>query len=392
MHPIINKIQQKFEQTFSEKPLIVRAPGRVNLIGEHTDYNDGFVLPAAINKAIYLGVTKREDDQIHLVSIDLNESFVGSVNKLEKTAQHWTLYILGVVEQLQKAGKTVGGFNLVFSGDIPLGAGLSSSAALECGVAFGLNELYSLGLDRVTMVKMAQAAENEFVGVKCGIMDQFASMMGKKNAVIQLDCRSLDYTYNPIEMEGIEIVLFDSCVSHSLASSEYNTRRSQCEQGVKLIQQKYPEVKNLRDATQDMLDELVKDQDPVVYRRCRYVVQENRRLLEGCEDLKRGDVAAFGKKMFATHEGLSKNYEVSCPELDFLIDAVKDQPAVLGARMMGGGFGGCTINLVKKEAIPQLIEEVSAKYEAKTGKQPKVYVAETEAGVDIVHENEAATA
>jgi galactokinase len=367
MHPIINTIQQKFEQTFSEKPLIVRAPGRVNLIGEHTDYNDGFVLPAAINKAIYLGVSKRADDQIHLVSIDLNESFTGTVNKLEKTAPHWTLYILGVVEQFQKAGKTVGGFNLVFSGDIPLGAGLSSSAALECGVAFGLNELFSLGLDRVTMVKMAQAAENEFVGVKCGIMDQFASMMGHKNSVIQLDCRSL-------------------------ASSEYNTRRSQCEQGVKLIQEKYPEVKNLRDATQQMLDELVKDQDPVVYRRCRYVVQENRRLLEGCEDLKRGDVAAFGKKMFATHEGLSKNYEVSCPELDFLIDCVKDQPAVLGARMMGGGFGGCTINLVKKDAIPQLIEDVSAKYEARTGKKPKVYVAETEAGVDIVHENEAATA
>ena len=391
MHSIINKIEQKFEQTFSEKPLIIRAPGRVNLIGEHTDYNDGFVLPAAINKAIYLGVSQRADDEIHLVSVDLNESFTGSVHKLEKEGQHWTLYILGVVEQLQKAGKTVGGFNLVFSGDIPLGAGLSSSAALECGVAFGLNELFSLGLDRVSMVKMAQAAENEFVGVKCGIMDQFASMMGRKNAVIQLDCRSLDYTYNPIEMAGIEIVLFDSRVSHSLASSEYNTRRSQCEQGVKLIQTKYPEVKNLRDATQDMLDELVKDQDPVVYRRCRYVVQENRRLLEGCEDLKRGDVAAFGKKMFATHEGLSKNYEVSCPELDFLIDCVKDQPAVLGARMMGGGFGGCTINLVKKEAIPQLIEEVSAKYEAKTGQKPKVYVAETEAGVGIVHENEITT-
>jgi galactokinase len=390
MHLIINKIKQKFEQTFQEKPLIIRAPGRVNLIGEHTDYNDGFVLPAAINKAIYIGLSKRQDDQIHLVSIDLDESFTGRVQVLEQNDQHWTLYILGVVQQLQKAGLKVGGFNLVFSGDIPLGAGLSSSAALECGVAFGLNELFALGLERVQMVKMAQAAENEFVGVKCGIMDQFASMMGKKNFVIQLDCRSLDYTYNPIEMEGIDIVLFDSCVSHSLASSEYNTRRLQCEQGVKLIRQKYPQVKTLRDATQDMLDELVKDQDPVVYRRCRYVVQENRRLLEGCEDLKRGDVAAFGQKMYETHTGLSKNYEVSCPELDFLIDCVKDQPGVLGARMMGGGFGGCTINLVKKEAIQDLISAVSAKYEAHTGKKPKVYVAQTEAGVGIVHETEGA--
>jgi len=392
MHPIINNIQKTFEEKFKEKPLIIRAPGRVNLIGEHTDYNDGFVLPAAINKAIYLGVSARRDDQIELVALDLNESYTGNTGNIEKNDQHWTLYILGVVEQLQKAGLKVGGFNCVFSGDIPLGAGLSSSAALECGVAFSLNELFSLGLDKVTMVKMAQCAENEFVGVKCGIMDQFASMMGKKDAVIQLDCRSLDYSYNPIEMDGIDIVLFDSGVSHSLASSEYNTRRQQCEQGVKLIQKKYPEVNSLRDATQEMLDELVKAQDPLVYRRCRYVVQENKRLLEGCEDLKKGDVAAFGQKMFATHEGLSKNYEVSCPELDFLIDCVKEQPAVLGARMMGGGFGGCTINLVRKEAIPDLISEVSAKYEAKTGKRPKVYVAETEAGVGVVAQPQTVTA
>ena len=350
------------------------------------------MLPAAINKAIYLGLSARKDDRIELVSIDLNESYSGSIHKIEQNNQHWTLYILGVVDQLHKAGIQIGGFNCVFSGDIPLGAGLSSSAALECGVAFGLNEIFSLGLEKVRMVKLAQCAENEFVGVKCGIMDQFASMMGKKNFVIQLDCRSLEYTYNPIEMDGIDIVLFDSCVSHSLASSEYNTRRQQCEQGVKLIQQKYPEVKNLRDATQDMLDELVKEQDPLVYRRCRYVVQENRRLLEGCEDLKRGDVAAFGQKMFQTHEGLSKNYEVSCPELDFLISCVKDHPAVLGARMMGGGFGGCTINLVRKEAIPALIGEVSAKYQAAMGKAPKVYVAETEAGVGIVREETTAAA
>lgn len=392
MHSIINNIQQKFEEKFQEKPLIIRAPGRVNLIGEHTDYNDGFVLPAAINKAIYLGMSARQDDRIELVAVDLNEAYTGTVNHIEQNNQHWTLYILGVVDQLQKAGLKVGGFNCVFSGDIPLGAGLSSSAALECGVVFGLNELFSLELDKVHMVKIAQCAENEFVGVQCGIMDQFASMMGKKNFVIQLDCRSLDYRYNPIEMEGVDIVLFDSCVSHSLASSEYNTRRQQCEQGVQLIRQKYPEVTTLRDATQEMLDELVKDQDPVVYRRCRYVVQENRRLLEGCEDLKRGDVASFGQKMFATHEGLSKNYEVSCPELDFLIDCVKDHPDVLGARMMGGGFGGCTINLVRKEAIPELIRSVSGKYEAAMGKTPKVYVAETEAGVGIVQQQETAAA
>ena len=384
MQPIIQNIQEAFQQKFQQEPFIVRAPGRVNLIGEHTDYNEGFVLPAAINKAIYLGMSARKDNKIELVALDLKDSYSADVDHVQQNDRQWTLYILGVVEQIQKAGKQVGGFNCIFSGDIPLGAGLSSSAALECGVAYGLNELFQLGLEKVQMVKMAQAAENQFVGVQCGIMDQFASMMGQKNAVIQLDCRTLDYQYNPIAMEGIEIVLFDSMVSHSLASSEYNTRRAQCEQGVKLIQQKYPEVKNLRDATQEMLDELVKDVDPLVYRRCRYVVQENKRLLEGCEDLKRGDVAAFGQKMFATHEGLSQNYEVSCPELDFLIDCVKTNPAVLGARMMGGGFGGCTINLVKKKAVAGLIEEVKQKYEAQTGKVPHVYVAETEAGVGAV--------
>ena len=384
MQPIIQNIQKEFKERFQKEPYIVRAPGRVNLIGEHTDYNEGFVLPAAINKAIYLGMSAREDNKIELAALDLKDNYSGDVDHVIHNEKQWTLYILGVVDQIQKAGLQVGGFNCIFSGDIPLGAGLSSSAALECGVAYGLNELFNLGLEKLQMVKMAQAAENQFVGVQCGIMDQFASMMGQKNAVIQLDCRSLDYQYNPIAMEGIEIVLFDSMVSHSLASSEYNTRRAQCEQGVKLLQQTYPQVKTLRDATQDMLDELVKQTNPLVYRRCRYVVQENKRLLEGCEDLKRGDVAAFGKKMFATHEGLSKNYEVSCPELDYLIELVKDNPNVLGARMMGGGFGGCTINLVRKQSVPGLIEDVKQKYEAKTGKVPKVYVAETEAGVGPV--------
>lgn len=385
MNQIVETIQKKYKEVFNEQPRLVRAPGRVNLIGEHTDYNNGYVLPASIDKAIYLAIGKRSDDEIHLISVDLDDQFIGTVNQVERNEKHWSLYILGVVSEMQQAGHKVGGFNCVFSGDIPLGAGLSSSAALECGVGFGLNELFSLGIDKIALIKLAQKAENDFVGVKCGIMDQFASMMGQKNKVIRLDCQSLDYEYNPLEMEGIEIVLFDSNVSHSLASSEYNTRREQCEQGVALIQQKYPEVKTLRDATQDMLDELVQKADPLVYRRCTFVVQENRRLLEGCEDLKRGDVAAFGQKMFATHKGLSKNYEVSCEELDYLISCVENDTDVLGARMMGGGFGGCTINLVKTAHVPELTKKVTAAYKKDMKKDLKVYVAQTQDGVSLLN-------
>ncbi len=366
--------------------MLVRAPGRVNLIGEHTDYNNGFVLPAAINKSIYLAVSKRKDDVIHLISLDLKDEYITNIKSFEHNDKHWTHYILGVVEQLQKQGFNVGGFNCVFSGDIPLGAGLSSSAALECGVAYALNQLFDFNIDRIDLVKLSQKAENEFVGVKSGIMDQFASMMGKKNQVIKLDCLTLEYEYSPLKMDGIEIVLFDSNVKHSLVTSEYNTRREQCEAGVKMIQQKYPQVKSLRDATIEMVDEIIKPQDELIYRRCKYVVGENIRLQMGTEDLRRNDVAAFGKKMFATHEGLSKDYEVSCKELDFLIDCVKDNPNVLGARMMGGGFGGCTINLVKEEAVEDLVKSVSEKYRAVMGKDTKVYIAKIEDGVSVVED------
>lgn len=384
MNPHLSQIIEKFSQTFSEKPTLVRAPGRVNLIGEHTDYNNGFVLPASINKSIYLAVSKRSDEKIHLISLDLNDEYISDIHTYQPREKSWADYILGVVQQLQQLSYNIGGFNCIFSGDIPLGAGLSSSAALECGVAFSLNLLFELNIDKIDLVRLSQKAENEFVGVKSGIMDQFASMMGRKNQVIKLDCQSLAYEYNPLQMDGIEIVLFDSCVKHSLVTSEYNTRRAQCEAGVQMIAEKYPEVKSLRDATVEMIDEIIKPKDELVYRRCKYVVEENKRLLEGCEDLKRGDVKAFGKKMFATHEGLSKDYEVSCKELDFLIDCVKDNNAVLGARMMGGGFGGCTINLVKEDAVDELVKSVTDKYKTQTGKDTKVYVAKIEDGVSVV--------
>jgi len=365
-------------------PLIVRSPGRVNLIGEHTDYNHGFVLPAAIDKAIYLAAASRPDNEIHLVALDLRKSYNGSLDKLVSSPMHWPDYLLGVVQQLVLEGHPLGGFNIVFAGDIPLGAGMSSSAALECATAFALNQLFDLGLDTLAMVTLAQKAENRFVGVQCGIMDQFASMFGRRDQVIRLDCDSLQYTYFPLQLDGIRIVLLDTHVHHSLASSEYNTRRRQCETGVRLIRENCPEVASLRDVTLDMLDSYVAPVDQLVDRRCRFIVGENARLLAATEDLKRGDLTAFGQKMFETHQGLSREYEVSCPELDFLVDQVRDDPAVLGARMMGGGFGGCTINLVKAEAVDALAGRIAPVYRKEMKRELTAYVARIEDGTSVV--------
>jgi galactokinase len=380
------RVTEKFKRLFSHSdPLIVRSPGRVNLIGEHTDYNNGFVLPAAINKAIYMAVAQRSDDEIHITALDLDQSYLGHTSRILPSPLHWPDFILGVIQQLQSLGHTIGGFNCVFGGDIPLGAGMSSSAALECATAFSLNELFGLKLDPLTMVKLSQKAENQFVGVQCGIMDQFASMFGKKNHVIRLDCQSLDYEYVPFNTDGIRIVLLDTNVKHSLASSEYNTRRQQCEAGVKLIRAHHPEVKSLRDVSLDMLQKYVAPVEALINQRCEYVVEENARLLASAKDLQKGDIAAFGRKMFASHEGLSRKYEVSCPELDFLVGQVKDHPGVIGARMMGGGFGGCTINLVKVEAIDELVEQVAPLYQKAMNLELKVYIGQIENGTEIVN-------
>ncbi|MEO5684788.1 MAG: galactokinase [Chitinophagaceae bacterium] len=365
--------------------IVARSPGRINLIGEHTDYNDGFVLPAAIDKAAYVVITPRDDHEIHLHSVDLEENYATTVAELAKSADmSWPNYILGVIDQFISAGVAVGGFDAALTGDIPIGAGLSSSAAVECAVALAMNELYASGFDKFTLVKLAQKAENNFVGVQCGIMDQFASMFGKHNHVIRLDCRSLEFEYVPFNMDGIKILLLDTNVKHSLGSSEYNVRRKQCETGVAWIQRHEPFVKSLRDATVEMLDKYILHDDILIYQRCKYVVEENNRLLAACKDLEQGNIPAFGARMYETHYGLSKLYEVSCPELDFLVAHVQDNPAVLGARMMGGGFGGCTINLVKEEAIEDLVTETTAAYQKGMNKILTAHVAKIEAGSNII--------
>lgn len=375
------QLRKIFVEKFQSTPLLVKSPSRINLIGEHTDYNEGFVLPASIDKYIYFAISKRKDDTIHLYSLEYNESQTASLQDLSTPGKQWPVYVLGVVDQLQKNGYRISGFNLMFDGDVPIGAGMSSSAAVECATIFSLNELFGLGIPKIEMVKMAQLAEHEFAGVKCGIMDQFASMFGKAGHVIRLDCRSLEYEYVPFDMKGIKIVLLDTNVKHSLASSAYNERRTQCEAGVAKIQQHIPGVKSLRDATIKMLGDYVTN--PVVYQRCKYVVEEIERLQHACADLNNGDMNAFGKKMYATHDGLSKLYEVSCTELDCLVDAVRIHPSVLGARMMGGGFGGCTINLVKETEVEKIINTVSETYKSKMNKELSAYIVTIESGTCI---------
>jgi len=383
MHPIVKKVVDNYANAFGEKHIVVRSPGRVNIIGEHTDYNEGFVLPAAIDKAAFVAAGIRNDNQIKLYSGAFDENFEADLTALKPTDKGWPNYVLGVADQLLKRGYKISGFNLVLDADIPIGAGLSSSAAIECATAVALDNLFGLKIPKKELALIAQKAEHTFPGVMCGIMDQFASLFGKKDHVIKLDCRSLDYEYKPFKLDGYSILLLNTNVEHSLASTEYNVRRSQCEEGVAIIKKTHGEVNSLRDVSPDML-QLVKDVNPEIYRRCKYVVEENIRLLTGCDDLAQGNLQALGKKMFETHHGLKTEYNVSCRELDFLVDAVKDNPAVLGARMMGGGFGGCTINLVKNDAIDDLINNVSPAYAKQMGKELTPYVASVEEGTSFV--------
>ncbi len=383
---MINKLSDIFQQKFSSEPLIVRSPGRVNIIGEHTDYNEGFVLPASIDKAIYVAVSKRDDGQVHLFSCDYNEGFEVALSAIQPT-ENWTTYILGVVDQLVKRKYSVAGFNLAMYGDVPIGAGLSSSAAVECATVFALNELFSFGIEKMEMVRIAQKAEHTYAGVMCGIMDQFASVFGKKNHVIKLDCRSLEFEYKPLKLKGYKLVLFNSNVKHSLSATGYNTRRQQCEQGIAWIKKVHPGVNSLRDVTMEMLHTLVAPKDKIIYKRCKYVVEEVQRLLSACDDLEKGNILGLGRKMFETHDGLSTEYEVSCEELDYLVNSVKGNTSVVGARMMGGGFGGCTINLIEENAIGEMIDRISASYKTDMQLTLSAYIVKIEQGTERITNN-----
>lgn len=377
-------LETAFKNHYGTSCLIVRSPGRVNIIGEHTDYNAGFVLPAAIDKAAYVAIAKRADNKVGMYATAFHEDFETSLQDIKTTPLGWPNYILGVIDQIQKSGVTLSGFNLLVDGDIPIGAGLSSSAALECATLFAITELFGFQFTKLQMAYMAQKAEHDFAGVNCGLMDMFASLFGKEGHVIKLDCRSLEYEYVPLDIKGYKILLLNTNVKHQLSSSEYNTRRIQCEQGITWIQAHEPLVLSLRDATVAMLDEYILPKDVLIYNRCKYVVEENARLLSACADLQNGNIKALGEKMFETHEGLKSLYEVSCPELDFLVDQVKGNPSVLGARMMGGGFGGCTINIVKEEAIEGLVANLQPLYEKHAQKPLSHYIASIEQGTSVL--------
>jgi len=382
---LIEKLRTIFLEKYQQEPTIVRSPGRINVIGEHTDYNHGFVLPAAIDKAAYLAVSLRTDDEIHLTATDLHETFTMRVQDLKPVQDvSWPNYLLGSAAQFSKSNIKLPGFNAILTSDVPIGAGLSSSAAVECATVFALNELLHTKLNRLTMLNMARMAEHEFAGVKCGVMDQFASMMGKKDHVIKLDCRSLEYEYVPFKLEGIKILLLNTNVKHSLASSEYNTRRAECETAVKWIRTYIPEINSLRDVSEAMLDRYVKPTDKTIDLRARFIVQEIARLQAACEDLRTQNLHSLGHKMFATHDGLSEMYEVSCAELDWLVDKVRTNKSVLGARMMGGGFGGCTINLVREEAVEELVSTLKPAYEQAMELPLSYYIASIEDGTELI--------
>ena len=365
--------------------LTIDSPGRINIIGEHTDYNMGFVLPTAIEKKITFKFQKNGSDKIcHVYSKGYDTGFELSLDKVEISKVEWENYILGVLNEILKRTDKLKGFDCTLESHVPIGSGVSSSAALECGLAFGLNEIFDLGLTKMDIVELSQVAEHTYAGTKCGIMDQFASVMSKEGHVILLDCESLEYSYIPINIKPYKIVLLNTNVSHNLASGEYNVRRAQCEEGVAVLQKKYPEVKSLRNATMDMLNDVRSELDETVYNRCSYIIQEKIRVLEAVEALKANNLNRVGELLYETHDGLSKMYEVSCPELDFLVAFSKKYDSVLGARMMGGGFGGCTINLVHEDAIEEFVNAASAAYEKECKLKLTWFEASPSEGTSIV--------
>ena len=389
---MIEQISQKFRSLFDSTPtLLVRAPGRINLIGEHTDYNKGFVLPAAIDKAIYFAISARNDQKCSLYAYDLTDFYDFSLDKIEKSDKSWANFLVGVVAEIIKKNHRIPyGFDVVFGGDVPLGAGLSSSAAVESGIGFALNQLFDLGLSKLDLALIAQQAEHNFAGVKCGIMDMFASIHGKENSVIKLDCQDLTFEYFPFDAPDYTLVLCNTGVKHNLGDSEYNKRREECEEGVKIMQNAFPQINSLRDVTMPMLRSQADKLPSVVYKRCKYVVEEIERVNVACEALQRGDLVTFGQKMYETHAGLSQEYEVSCAELDFLVDeslAMSLPPSgglrgAVGARMMGGGFGGCTLNLVKTAVVDAFISGMEVAYKQAFNKELVSYKVKITNGVE----------
>ena len=368
------KIHEKFVTLYGEGGVTYASAGRINLIGEHTDYNGGYVFPGAIDKGLMAEIKLNGTDKIRAFSLDYNAETSFGMNEEDKPAEQWARYIFGVVRETIKRGGKVQGFDTVFAGDVPLGAGLSSSAALESTFAFAINDIFQNGIDKFELAKIGQSTEHNYCGVKCGIMDQFASCFGKKGCLIRLNCKTLEYKYFPFDPEaaGYKLVLIDSCVKHELASSAYNKRRESCENAAAAIRKNHPDVEFLSDAKRLWLEEVRAEIPEEDFLRAEYVIGEVQRVLDVCDALERNDFETAGEMMYQTHFGMSKLYEVSCEELDFLNKLARKMD-VTGSRVMGGGFGGCTINLVKKELYDPFIATAKKEFTAKFGHEPKIY-------------------
>ena len=366
------KIADKFRTLFGEDGDFFASAGRINLIGEHTDYNGGFVFPGAVDKGIMAEIKPNGMDKVRVFALDMDEYVEFGLREEDIPAQSWARYVFGVCREIIKRGGKISGFDSVFAGDVPLGAGMSSSAALESTFAFALDNLFGLGIDKFELARIGQSTEHNYCGVNCGIMDQFASIFGKAGNLMRLDCKTMEYRYYPFHPQGYKLVLLDSVVKHELASSAYNRRRESCETVAKAIRKNHPEVEFLRDARMEWLEEVRDVVSAEDYMRAEYVIEEVRRVLDVCDALEKDDYETVGQKMYETHYGMSKLYEVSCEELDFLNDVAKEC-GVTGSRVMGGGFGGCTINLVKDGLYDQFIAKATASFAEKFGHAPKVY-------------------
>jgi len=355
---LIKHIASTFKKKFKVEPLLINSPGRINLIGEHTDYNEGFVFPAAIDQVIITAIQKSKSKICTVVADDLSETHEFSLNNTEALKNgNWKNYILGVVAEIQKKGKHLNNFNLVFGGNIAIGAGLSSSAALENSIVFGLNELFDLKLSKEEMILISQKAEHNYAGVKCGIMDQYASMFGEKNKALFLDCRTVKASPIEIDLKDHELLLINTNVKHSLAESAYNDRRSVCEKVAQMLN-----ISALRDASEKDLIKIKSSLTEDDFQKASYVIQENNRVKKALEVIKNRDLNSLGKLFYASHRGLQHQFKVSCSELDFLVEKAKESPFVIGSRMMGGGFGGCTINIIKKDSIPPYSDFIKKEY------------------------------
>lgn len=383
MHTL-STIKAAFCERFPTQPLMVKACGRINIIGEHTDYNNGFVLPASIDRHLYFALAENGSDECHFHALDVGQEHHCSLSELKRSDNGWANYLMGILDQLQQEGIPLEGVDVVFGGNLPIGAGMSSSAALEAGFALGLSKLFGLNKARTELAQLARRSSNTFVGVPAGIMDQFASLLGRRNQAIKLDCRSLEFEYIPLDLGEYELLLIDTRVTHDLASGGYEDRVRECQAGLKAVQQRYPEVQSLRDISLAQLEASQAEMGETPFRRCRYVLEENERLAQAVDCLMTGRMEDLGQLLLRTHKGLSEEYEVSCRELDFLVELAEEHPDVAGARMMGGGFGGCTLNLVRKEAQAAFLEHAKKAYYRAFGIKAAHYELAVVDGTDLV--------